>query len=56
MEGWNLCAELLKTEPQQRGRPGSAVVKFAHSTLAAQGSLARILGVDMVLLGKAMLW
>ena len=35
-----------------RGWPSGAVVKFAHSASAAQGSPVRILGVDMALLGK----
>ena len=35
-----------------RGRPGGAVVKCARSALAARGSLVRIPGVDMALLGK----
>ena len=35
-----------------RGWPGGAAVKFAHFTSVAQGSLVRIPGVDMALLGK----
>ena len=34
------------------GRPGGAAVKFAHSASAAQGSLVRIPGADMTLLGE----
>ena len=36
----------------RRGQPAGAAVKFAHSTLAARGSLVRILGVDTAQLGK----
>ena len=34
------------------GQPRGAVVKFARSSSAAQGSLVRIPGVDMAPLGK----
>ena len=39
-----------------RDRPGGAVVKFTRSTLAARGSLVRILGVDIRTAWQAMLW
>ena len=35
-----------------RGLPGGAAVKFAHSALAAQGSLVQIPSADMAPLGK----
>ena len=41
---------LLK-ETLDRGQPGVAAVKFTHSALAARGSLVRIPGADMTLLG-----
>ena len=34
-----------------RGQPGGAVVKCAHSSSAAAGSLVRITGANMALLG-----
>ena len=34
------------------GRPGGTAVKCTRSASAAQGSLVRILGADMALLGK----
>ena len=36
--------------------PGSAVVKFACSTLAARGSPVRILAADLCTACQAMLW
>ena len=39
-------------ERKERGWLRGAAVKSAHSTLVAQGSLVRITGVDMALLGK----
>ena len=35
-----------------RGQPGGVAVKFARSTLVAQGLLFRILGTDLALLIK----
>ena len=39
-----------------RGWPGGAVVKFAHSASAARGSPVWIPGADMALLANAVLW
>ena len=39
-----------------RGLPGGAVVKFAHSALAAWGLPVRILDVDLRTACQAMLW
>ena len=36
--------------------PGGIAVKFAHSALAAWGSLVRILGADLCSTCQAMLW
>ena len=38
---------------QWRGQPSGAVVKFARSTLVAQGSQVHIPGADMAPLGNA---
>lgn len=38
------------------GQPGGAVVKFACSALAAQGSLGWIPGVDLYTTYQAILW
>ena len=35
-----------------RGWPGGTVIKFSCSASPARGSLVRILGADMALLGK----
>ena len=48
---FNFCPDLpsnSKSEKMLRGWPGGAAVKFARSTLAAQGSLDWISGVDLV--------
>ena len=42
----------LTQRSADRGWPGGSVVKCTCSTSVAQGSLARIPGVDMALLGK----
>ena len=42
----------VKSKVSARGPPGAAVVKFAHSALAAQGSLVQIPGADMAWLCK----
>ena len=52
----NSLSTPIKSTPVKknlRGRPGGAAVKFAPSASAARGSLVRILGVDMALLGKS---
>ena len=40
----------------KRGWPGGVVVKFAHSTLAAQGLQVQILDTDLYTAHQAMLW
>ena len=46
------CEEIIVIKPDGRGWPDGIVVKFIHSTLAAQGSLVWILGVDLAPLIK----
>ena len=52
----NNCYERSIKNYLSRGRPGGVVVKFTHSTLAAQGLLIQILGVDLHTAHQAMLW
>ena len=40
----------------QRGWPGGAAIKFAHSTSVAQGSPVQIQGADLRTACQAMLW
>ena len=51
IKGWLFPSQ--KQNSLTWGQPGGAVVKGTHSALAAPGLLVRILGVDMVLLGKS---
>ena len=46
---------LLKSK-RERGWPGGIVIKFAHSTSAAQGSRVWIPGADPHIACQAMLW
>ena len=47
-----LAAKRVNQKSNHRGRTGSAAVKFARYTLAAQGLPVQILGADMTPLGK----
>ena len=51
---WKLASTEREEEHEKLwgGRPGGAVVKFAHSAWAARGLLVRIPGVDTAPLGK----
>ena len=50
--------EKVKTNRKSEGRdwPNGVVVKFAHSTSAAQGSQVQIPGVDLCTAFQAILW
>ena len=46
----------MRKNIQNSGRLSGTAVKFAHSDSVAQGSLVRILGVDLRTACQAMLW
>ena len=58
MTPWGVTYEFGrdKNHSSQGGQPGGVMVKFALSTLAVQGSQARIPGADLHTSHQTMLW